>query len=710
MGTVESDMEESGINVLVSVCVSIFFAMMASASVCSVSHDCVKARTCAGLEDGWCSFTNVVSPAGYRIFNTSTPVRSLQALERGVCPWGERQTLIEGELTCLRQRSFPSALNTEIMDPNSGSQHRRYCGRWLDSQSPIRTRYWSLFDAEDVAQDVSDAIASRNKIRNAVSNAGKFRSACVRMVTSNSGGPAGQIAYAHLKELMPVPTTREELITIAGVLPAHYCDAPAMIGVTYRTAVNGGLAVNVTGGTTLTADEVSEQLYAAGESRHVMAEAAAFAASALASDAVVVTMEDVDRYVTGSVRGTVLDGTPASGMTSTVDARHLARFLAAAESKGVAAAHAYVLGLAATCAYAVRSVVTGEMGLPASLMPPVDVDAFEMGHTATLGRLPTRRDGGRVEAMSTERMLAATSTGWSALHRKGAIANHHKSSAVSACNYAMATAFADELDTLVFNYLVPGSLYARIEPMHAVIREAVRVTVLGPVFAPLFADPASLSNRAATSVMRVAGAPRGSWAGRTDPMLTPGFESRDGSLVMLLKQARAVFVDRIGLALFGRGVVQHPPLMASSSRNAYMIFNAGVGMLLPGILVPPFAGADYDDVSLYSRIGYVIAHEIAHVTAAVSWNEMRMASFLSDLGYAPSEYTEAIADVIAVSALLNAGVVDNTTMCASVSQLWCAKDASELISPIFGVPSTGSHPPPNARGNRLCAYISKHYR
>jgi hypothetical protein len=101
--------------------------------------------------------------------------------------------------------------------------------------------------------------------------------------------------------------------------------------------------------------------------------------------------------------------------------------------------------------------------------------------------------------------------------------------------------------------------------------------------------------------------------------------------------------------------------------------------------------------------------EYAHVTAGVAWNNVGMASFLSNLGYAESEYVEAIADVVAVSALINAGVVDNTTMCASVSQLWCAITPIAMMLPIFMIP-TGSHPPANARGDRLCRFIAQHYR
>jgi hypothetical protein len=601
-------MEESNTGVFLSVGLSVFTALVASATLCSVSHDCVKGQTCAELDDGFCSFTNVVSPAGYRLFNTTTSAGALQALERGVCPPGERQNLIDGDLACLRQRSFPDALNTEIMDAGASEYHDRYCGKWIASQARLSTKYWALYDAEAVAEDINDAILTRYKIRSAVTTTGKFRASCVRMVTSNSGGAAGQLAYEHLKALLPVPSTREGLITMAGVLPGHYCDAPARIGVTYKLDLNGGLTINVTSGASLRANTVSEMLYAAGASRSTMSGAEAFAHALQRSGARVVLKADVDLYVQGSVRGTVLDGIASTGITTTADVEHLARFIAVADARGVGEAHSYLLGLAATCAYAVRSVITGEMGLATTMSDEDSLDSFEVGHTAALGRLPTARGGDRIEAISPERMLNASTTSWSALRRVGSVATSHRSSATSSCEHAMATAFPDELDASVFNFLVPLKLYNKLQTMDSAIREAVRATMNGPIIRPLLADAAGAATLVASSVLRVAGAPRKSWAGRDAVALAPGFESTDGSLVMMLKQARAVYVDRLGLALSGAGVVQHPPLMPSTSRNGYFLYRNGVAMLLPGILVPPFAGAEYDDPSLYSRIGYVIAH------------------------------------------------------------------------------------------------------
>ena len=54
-------------------------------------------------------------------------------------------------------------------------------------------------------------------------------------------------------------------------------------------------------------------------------------------------------------------------------------------------------------------------------------------------------------------------------------------------------------------------------------------------------------------------------------------------------------------------------------------------MLLPGLLVPPFADERYDQPSLYARAGFVIAHEFAHVTAYTQqWNGAYAERLLAD--------------------------------------------------------------------------------
>jgi hypothetical protein len=674
--------------VLFAVALSGSVALFASSSVCAAEHECKRTSSCTALGDGFCSFSNSVGPNGLRVFNFSSPTSALQALERGVCPLGERVGHISGKDICTRQRSFPNALNTEITTTET-VPHRRFCGRWLDSSAPSReTRYWAFFDAGDVAKDLNDAIVQKYEIRNAITNAGKFLTRCNTMIQTSSVAASSQIAFHYLRSLLPAPYTRSELVRASGVLAAFFCDAPLKVGITMRFK---RISVDVASGSLLAPAEVAARLYEVGESRNTIRDAEAFATAALASNRNYVDKNDIQEVVSGSLRGTTLDGVLHLDVAQTVSAPHLAGFLDAVDKTSVQAGHAYLLGLASTCASEVRNVVSGEIIKENSNDNVRD-------HQLALGRLPSKNEG--LDMITPSDMLNATSTGWSALRRRG-----RSSDATSSCEYALKTTFPDELDSSVFNFLVPPRLYERLETVARIVRDAVRVTVLGPIFSPLFDDPDGLAALVQTSVMRVAGAPRTSWAGRASPRLSPGFESDDGTFVMMLKQARAVYNDRIGMA--GLGVSSAPPLMSSTNRNAYMIFQAGVAMVLPGILVPPFADDRYDDASLYSRIGYVVAHEFAHVTAAVTWNEMSMAKFLGDLQYAPSEFVEAIADIIAVAAVVNTGKVDNSTMCSSVSQLWCA--STPFLDAITPSSPTGSHPPANARGDRLCKFLSKYF-
>ena len=60
-----------------------------------------------------------------------------------------------------------------------------------------------------------------------------------------------------------------------------------------------------------------------------------------------------------------------------------------------------------------------------------------------------------------------------------------------------------------------------------------------------------------------------------------------------------------------------------------------------GILKKPFADVRYDNASLYSRFGYIIAHELAH--------QVESSTYTTDLvgAYVESQHAEALADIIA---------------------------------------------------------------
>ena len=104
--------------------------------------------------------------------------------------------------------------------------------------------------------------------------ASKFRQACIRMVTSSSQGPAGTVAFNYLDSLLgPPPTTRADVLQDVGLLAGHFCDAPVQIGLTYQVASGVGIAVNLTGGTFISTNHLTEAMYAVGINRDVRNEA-----------------------------------------------------------------------------------------------------------------------------------------------------------------------------------------------------------------------------------------------------------------------------------------------------------------------------------------------------------------------------------------------------------------------------------------------------
>ena len=181
--------------------------------------------------------------------------------------------------------------------------------------------------------------------------------------------------------------------------------------------------------------------------------------------------------------------------------------------------------------------------------------------------------------------------------------------------------FPDDFDRIAFNALVTPELYARLELLANQVRESAAVALSEDLNGGIFADYTDRSEaygKIRATKLRIAGAPRGTWAGIDREFRRPDIASDDGALTMIIKQARAVYLDRLLPVLTGAGICEHPALYPGVSRNAYLLLASGsaCSMILPGLLVSPFADERYDDASLATRVGFVMAHEFMHVTAA----------------------------------------------------------------------------------------------
>lgn len=703
--------ESAGVAVFVSVTVSIFLALISLSNSCAEQKLCMDAKTCVVLDTETCSFQNSVTPAGYRLFNTSSEISSLADLERGVCAPGERQNLIDDSMLCLRQRVFPSALNTEIMDPAASTDHDRACGRWIHAATGVQSTLWAFFDEADMEADVAFALNSRLKIRGGVNSPSKFRAACTRMIVSKSEGAAGTLAYNYLQSQLPEIIDPGTALRAVGALTSHYCDTPVKLGLTFSTPRVVGLAINATDGLAMTTAQLDEWLYAADVDHATRAEASEFVEFMAAATPQTVTMTEVFHVYRGATFGTVAEATTVSPFLYKGDELPtLSRFVQAHLALGNQKARSFLLGAAARCAFAVRSVVTGEFGAT-SLRSRRAADAFT-SDAAALGRLHSQRaEADRLSEVTPEVALNASTVTWSRLRRVQPLTGYTRDHAVSACNAALGAAFPDDVDQAAFDLLVSDSLYTRLGALVSEIRPVVATVLSGPIIGPTLADAATASSIASSSIVRVAGAPAGTWGGKDATIpVAPAvqFTNEDGALVMLLKQARNLFTNRMALVHNGRnGVCDLPPVFSSMSRNAYFLPAHGCSVFLPGILVAPFASELYDDASLQARIGWVIAHEIAHATAVVSWNTAAMDALL--VGYQRSTQAEAIADLAAAAAIIERyPSIGNETFCQHVSQIWCARKPRSIVR-LFYLLDAGSHPLPNQRGDLLCTFLRRHF-
>ena len=241
------------------------------------------------------------------------------------------------------------------------------------------------------------------------------------------------------------------------------------------------------------------------------------------------------------------------------------------------------------------------------------------------------------------------------------------------------------------------------------MREAAAVTLSEDLIGSLFADypdrQAAYTKVRATK-LRIAGAPRGTWAGIDREFRRPDITSDDSALMIIVKQARAVYLDRLLPVVTGAGICEHPALYPGVSRNAYLLLTStsACSMLLPGLLVPPFADERYDDASLATRVGFVMAHEFMHVTAFEGqWNPIYAKVLFGD--YPESTRVEAIADLGAAASVARFSYVSNETICASASQLFCGRVG---WMPVLDEPPP-YHPPTNMRGDNICLFLRDHF-
>lgn len=713
--------DESLVAVLVVAAISAFVASVSFTNVCATQLDCLNKGNCRGHTDGSCSFFTSMAPIGFKMLN----VTDSSVLTRGICSPGERQSLDHlGKLTCVRALLYPSGMSTEIQNPDALEYHEKACGEWIHAREETDVPVmWSFFDEADVKEEVEHAIYSDfETVLGGRSDFNRFRAQCELENENLAFALAAENTFKYIgSQLKKTFASLDDALHGVGRLSAHYCLAPASLGLAIDANADFKLQVSAAG-TEANAEALVEALYAMGESAVVRDRVVEFAEEMASAPPSPSTDQIANTVAFGAVKDTWL-GTSTALDIGSLDAftyfsaapstakDTLGAFVYATGQTSFAHARSYLLAVAALCAFDVRASVTGEYGANIEVSKFADSRDPKIAQrakrkAAALGRLHVvdtddfvgHHSAKRMSRISTTNVERASRVTFADLRAPLNYAGNTGSPSLSCLDAAMRI-FVDEVDSYVLRKVAPSAPLDLAQIVDT-LNNAVSGEILTGRTAALFSSDgvrSGLSVDAANVKFKIAGAPRDGPFGREGAFTPPILSSSDSSLTMLAKQAFHVFLDRAELVLEQRDTCELPPVFEATSRNAYLLTIAPCAMLLPGILVQPFYDHRYNTASMMSRIGYVIAHEIAHVGSdQTKWDAAVAEVLLAN--YTSSTWLESAADLTAVDAVVATGAVSAAQVCLDVSQLWCAR--------VRGVQYGTSHPGPNLRGDNVCWWLA----
>ena len=677
-------------------------AIACSVSACAAQKACIDDDSCLKSDQGVCAFSNKVSvfsnaaPASYfssnksgdatKASNALNATAALALLLRGVCSPGERQqrSALADQMECAAYYPFPDSINYEITDASASQPHREACGKWIDAAGYVpAVEYFSMQEHSDWLSAVEQAEnASTISPRTATTQASKFRAMCDRTVRSGSSALriAGALAYRQLADRVEAVSTRNELLRASGFLSSVFCDNSVRTGM-YLSA-NGNFVLDLIDGWQPASGVLAAALHLAGEplSMQQEAEAARDAVQELADSlsTPAISASDISELMRGALDREQLGHwyySAGSMNTNTLDS-----LVSYFESGNVGATRSYLRGIAAFCGLTLRA--------PVERLGSLDSEVARIR-----GARPPAAALGRLRTESTEVLITNETVFEASAVTLSQLLSARGDADADCLNY-MRSLFPDDVDAMRFDATVAPHLYERLEPMVAATRSAMQQAWLTPPLNAVVQNASLVSEDTRVAGVRIAGAPRGSWAGVKRPIPRGEWSGNDGLFVAAIQQARALFRDRFGeLIIGGADPCDHPPLYSSASLNAYMLYELRCSVLLLGMAHRPYLDAQYDNASLASGGVFVIAHELGHLSLNSPYTTFYR-SLLS--AYQPSVLKEAIADVSGAFGVLRAGLVPRETFMLGHCQKWCGR-----VPTGYSPSSTTSHPPVNDRCDHL---------
>lgn len=659
---------------------------------CVVKSTCINEKTCMDSEIfSMCSFTSVVTFTENTTYSAIAPVGIL----RGVCSPGDRvqRNVMTQKMECMPFYPFPNALNAEIMEIDSQSPHERACGKWIKAGRVTRTvEHRSMEDHEPwkrVLLDSEDHATKSSSISK--DSMSKFRAECTRTIHKGPQATrtAAAMAFKYLEVDVESIATRDDLIRTIGFMTGHSCDTPVRIGNYMSTTESYAIDVSngwVFGDGVLAA---ALQLVDQPETTQIAAEYANRQINHYyhnySNQPLLPTKQlnftDIDILISGAVQEQVF-------YTHTHYNTHLINGVVEYFEIAPDKVKSYTKGIAAFCSGAMLSNVDV---LDSTLTDEITSIKASRAPASAIGRLSI---DSREIKVTNETIINATSITMAQFSSR--VARNSDDNCLS----LMRKFFPDHVDAARFAATVDTHLYNRMEVLTTNVRKGVQVAVLSSPISDVLANASLVAADVAVAGIRIAGAPRGTWAGISRAIPEPYIASTDGMFLMGLKQAHAMLKDRlIGLSR-NPDPCDNPPLISATTLNAVIYPNLKCIVLFLGMAHRPWLDAQYDDTSLMSRGMMIIAHELAHLTLNTQYHTENYRTLLRR--YRPSTFSEAIADVGAALGVIGTGV-ESEILLMNYCQLWCAR-----LPLHWSASEVARHPENNERCDFLYETIMEH--
>ncbi len=624
------------------------------------------------------------------------PASTLSISDHPLCAPGSSLVYLDGTSHCHQTLKLPNPLDDGAAEPNVAPtasiasspifpQHLRECGRWIDDQPATQVVYRTWEKETETIASMYHQIQTKLLFPTNPTNAAYAMRQCLSMRASASRMERHAAnAYETILHDLKTMTTPALLATLGSM----GCGG----GVTIRAGDAGGmLSTWLLPELPLEEADITSALVGVGETANVLNEAIAGAQWLEAQHVLVDPTEAatlVQTFLVPAFPGIPMDASKVSVYDT--DSRISA--LVALSSHNPAHARSYAKAVLAQCA-----------------MEVVDVEGSVS--TQSILRLDTiEREKGSFEEPTAEDVDTLIHQTFHSRHREKKTrrlrrlqsAPGEAQDSTDECANAVLSAFDDEVDEMLYDTMVKPLGSMLLEVVNE-LRAHLQQTVTQPKFASTLKKPQDVVTAISNTRVIIPGAPRGSAFGLQHPKLANHLmhervhTSGTGFALSVMLQQRSEIENKVADSMRpNAGVCDTGPIYTSLDSNGYIYPGSACTHVLLGLFAYPMAHPRFSKAALASRIGYVVAHEMSHQTLVSEWNDAEMAALLDP--YQSNHYAEAIADVLAIKAIADSGIVTpSTDVCRHVASIWCARVPENYT------PSTGRrHPLPNERGDFAC--------